>query len=172
MLGNLFSKEKSNIEVQHDDLTLDMTRVPHHVAIIMDGNGRWAKRRGMPRSAGHKAGADTLKQIIVAADELGVKVLTVYAFSTENWKRPEEEVSYIMNLMLTYLKKNLADLDHSASSSFIETRATVMLSKPPALLAKRTSVAVLSAKGISLVTISQISLPEIIFVKPSLLSRR
>ena len=81
MLGNLFSKEKSNIEVQHDDLTLDMTRVPHHVAIIMDGNGRWAKRRGMPRSAGHKAGADTLKQIIVAADELGVKVLTVYAFS-------------------------------------------------------------------------------------------
>ena len=111
MLGNLFSKEKSNIEVQHDDLTLDMTRVPHHVAIIMDGNGRWAKRRGMPRSAGHKAGADTLKQIIVAADELGVKVLTVYAFSTENWKRPEEEVSYIMNLMLTYLKKNLADLD-------------------------------------------------------------
>ena len=111
MLGNLFSKEKSNIEVQHDGLTLDMTRVPHHVAIIMDGNGRWAKRRGMPRSAGHKAGADTLKQIIVAADELGVKVLTVYAFSTENWKRPEEEVSYIMNLMLTYLKKNLADLD-------------------------------------------------------------
>ena len=58
MLGNLFSKEKSNIEVQHDGLTLDMTRVPHHVAIIMDGNGRWAKRRGMPRSAGHKAGAD------------------------------------------------------------------------------------------------------------------
>ena len=111
MLGNLFSKEKSNIEVQHDDLTLDMTRVPHHVAIIMDGNGRWAKRRGMPRSAGHKAGADTLKQIIMAADELGIKVLTVYAFSTENWKRPEEEVSYIMNLMLTYLKKNLADLD-------------------------------------------------------------
>lgn len=111
MLGNLFSKEKSNIEVQHDGLTLDMIRVPHHVAIIMDGNGRWAKRRGMPRSAGHKAGADTLKQIIVAADELGVKVLTVYAFSTENWKRPEEEVSYIMNLMLTYLKKNLADLD-------------------------------------------------------------
>lgn len=111
MLGNLFSKEKSNIEVQHDGLTLDMTRVPHHVAIIMDGNGRWAKRRGMPRSAGHKAGADTLKQIIMASDELGIKVLTVYAFSTENWKRPEEEVSYIMNLMLTYLKKNLADLD-------------------------------------------------------------
>ena len=111
MFGNLFSKEKSDIEVQHNDLPLDMTRVPHHVAIIMDGNGRWAKRRGMPRSAGHKAGADTLKQIIMAADELGIKVLTVYAFSTENWKRPEEEVSYIMNLMLTYLKKNLADLD-------------------------------------------------------------
>ena len=69
------------------------------IGIIMDGNGRWAKRKGMPRSYGHRAGADTLKRIVIAADELGIKVLTVYAFSTENWKRPEEEVSYIMKLM-------------------------------------------------------------------------
>lgn len=78
---------------------LDMNNIPRHVAIIMDGNGRWAKRKGMPRSYGHRAGADTLKRIVIAADELGIKVLTVYAFSTENWKRPEEEVSYIMKLM-------------------------------------------------------------------------
>lgn len=89
---------------------LDMNNIPRHVAIIMDGNGRWAKRKGMPRSYGHRAGADTLKRIVIAADELGIKVLTVYAFSTENWKRPEEEVSYIMKLMKNYLSHNLLQL--------------------------------------------------------------
>ena len=87
-----------------------MSNIPRHVAIIMDGNGRWAKRKGMPRSYGHRAGADTLKRIVIAADELGIKVLTVYAFSTENWKRPEEEVSYIMKLMKNYLSHNLLQL--------------------------------------------------------------
>ena len=66
---------------------VDFDRLPRHVAIIMDGNGRWAKRKGLPRSYGHRAGADTLKRIVIAADDLGIKVLTVYAFSTENWKR-------------------------------------------------------------------------------------
>ena len=89
---------------------LDMNNIPRHVAIIMDGNGRWAKRKGMPRSYGHRAGADTLKRIVIVADELGIKVLTVYAFSTENWKRPEEEVSYIMKLMKNYLSHNLLQL--------------------------------------------------------------
>ena len=89
----------------------------------MDGNGRWAKRKGMPRSYGHRAGADTLKRIVIAADELGIKVLTVYAFSTENWKRPEEEVSYIMKLMKNYLSHNLLQLkEHNVQLHIIGDR--------------------------------------------------
>lgn len=77
---------------------IDMEKLPVHIAIIMDGNGRWAKKRFLPRKFGHKAGADTLENITKAADKLGVKHLTVYAFSTENWKRTEEEVKGIMDL--------------------------------------------------------------------------
>ncbi|MBE7030914.1 MAG: isoprenyl transferase [Ruminococcaceae bacterium] len=76
---------------------------PEHIAIIMDGNGRWAKKRGLPRTAGHKAGAKTLEHITRAAGRMGVRYLTVYAFSTENWKRPAEEVSELMKLLGTYL---------------------------------------------------------------------
>lgn len=72
--------------------------IPQHIAIIMDGNGRWATKRHLPRIAGHKEGMNTVKKIAIAADELGVKALTLYAFSTENWKRPVEEVSFLMNL--------------------------------------------------------------------------
>ncbi len=78
--------------------------VPNHIAIIMDGNGRWAKSKGMPRTYGHKAGADTLRKILTSCGELGVKYLTVYAFSTENWKRAKEEVDTLMFLFKTYLK--------------------------------------------------------------------
>ncbi len=78
--------------------------VPNHIAIIMDGNGRWAKKKGMPRTYGHKAGADTLRKILTSCGELGVKYLTVYAFSTENWKRAKEEVDTLMFLFKTYLK--------------------------------------------------------------------
>ncbi len=78
--------------------------VPTHIAIIMDGNGRWAKRRSMPRSAGHVAGAKTFKDIARYCNKIGVKYLTVYAFSTENWKRPQAEVDGIMNLLRDYLK--------------------------------------------------------------------
>ncbi len=78
--------------------------IPNHVAIIMDGNGRWAKKRLMPRNFGHKAGAKTVEQICEDAHDLGIKYLTVYAFSTENWKRSVEEVSGIMNLLRSYLK--------------------------------------------------------------------
>jgi undecaprenyl diphosphate synthase len=77
--------------------------VPEHVAVIMDGNGRWAKKRMMPRSYGHKAGAETVEQICEDAYNLGIKYLTVYAFSTENWKRSVEEVTGIMNLLRRYL---------------------------------------------------------------------
>ena len=82
---------------------VDVSRLPRHIAIIMDGNGRWAKRRGLPRTAGHKAGAETFRDIATYCKELGVSYLTVYAFSTENWKRPPEEVAAIMALLEKYL---------------------------------------------------------------------
>lgn len=78
--------------------------LPEHIAIIMDGNGRWAKKRSLPRSAGHVAGAKTFKTIARYCNKIGIKYLTVYAFSTENWKRPAEEVEGIMNLLRDYLK--------------------------------------------------------------------
>lgn len=77
--------------------------LPQHIGIIMDGNGRWAKRRGLPRSAGHKVGAKTFRKIVRYCNKIGIKYLTVYAFSTENWKRPQEEVDAIMNLLREYL---------------------------------------------------------------------
>ncbi|MCC2775564.1 isoprenyl transferase [Blautia sp. DFI.4.84] len=80
-------------------------RVPNHIAIILDGNGRWAKKRGMPRSFGHVKGCEKLEDICEVAKELGVKYLTVYAFSTENWKRSKEEVDGLMKLFRNYLKK-------------------------------------------------------------------
>ena len=84
--------------------------LPRHIAIIMDGNGRWAKARGLPRSAGHKKGADTLRRVMDCCREAGVKYLTVYAFSSENWKRPEGEVSDLMALLKHYLEKELPEL--------------------------------------------------------------
>ena len=85
--------------------------IPQHIAIIMDGNGRWAKRRGLPRKAGHKAGAETFRRIAAYCNEIGVKYLTVYAFSTENWKRSADEVSGIMFLLENYLKEALRDME-------------------------------------------------------------
>lgn len=82
---------------------INMDKLPKHIAIIMDGNGRWAKKRLLPRKMGHKAGAKTLEDLTGAADKLGIKHLTVYAFSTENWKRSEEEISGIMDLLRNYL---------------------------------------------------------------------
>ncbi|HJC21668.1 MAG TPA: isoprenyl transferase [Candidatus Butyricicoccus avicola] len=79
--------------------------VPRHIAVIMDGNGRWAKKRGLPRKAGHKVGAETFRTIATYCKDIGVKYFTVYAFSTENWKRPQDEVDALMNLFRTYLKE-------------------------------------------------------------------
>lgn len=89
---------------------LDSTNVPKHIAIIMDGNGRWAQRRGLPRIAGHHAGMKTVKRITIAADNIGVKVLTMYAFSTENWKRPKDEVDFLMKLPEQFLVIELDEL--------------------------------------------------------------
>ena len=83
---------------------------PRHIAIIMDGNGRWAKKRGLPRTAGHKAGAESFRRIANYCRTLGVEYLTVYAFSTENWRRSEEEVGGIMKLLAAYLKEALRDM--------------------------------------------------------------
>lgn len=83
---------------------------PRHVAIIMDGNGRWARRRGLPRAFGHRAGVEALREIVRAAPGQGIAVLTVYAFSTENWRRPKEEVDELMRLLVEYLDSDLPDL--------------------------------------------------------------
>lgn len=85
--------------------------VPRHVAIVMDGNGRWAKRRFMPRGMGHKAGVDSLVKVVQAAADRGIAYLTVFAFSSENWKRPEEEVSGLMSLLIVALSKHLKRLE-------------------------------------------------------------
>ena len=97
------------------DERVDLTALPKHIAIILDGNGRWARRRGLPRTAGHAVGSENFRKIATYCNDIGIKYLTVYAFSTENWKRPDEEVSTIMSLLEKYIieaieevrKKNL-----------------------------------------------------------------
>lgn len=97
------------------DESIDLNALPQHVAIILDGNGRWARRRGLPRTAGHAVGSENFRKIATYCNDIGIKYLTVYAFSTENWKRPDEEVSTIMSLLEKYIieaidevrKKNL-----------------------------------------------------------------
>ena len=90
---------------------VDKSRLPRHIAIIMDGNGRWAKKRGLPRTAGHKVGAETFRRIAKHCKKLGVEYLTVYAFSTENWKRPQEEVDAIMSLLGDYLREAIDSME-------------------------------------------------------------
>ncbi len=86
---------------------------PRHVGIIMDGNGRWAKARRLPRIAGHKSGVEAVRKVVEAAPDLGVEVLTLYAFSSENWTRPEDEVGYLMGLLKQYLLSEIAELDRN-----------------------------------------------------------
>jgi len=89
---------------------IDPDNIPVHIAIIMDGNGRWAKRRGLMRLMGHRAGVESVKEVVEAASSAGVKVLTLYAFSTENWKRPQEEVNGLMELLRSFLQKELQNM--------------------------------------------------------------
>lgn len=89
-------------------------KLPEHVALIMDGNGRWAKQRGLPRSFGHKAGVETLREIVTYCSDIGIKILTVFAFSTENWTRPAEEVDYLINILLVeFMKKEINELNRN-----------------------------------------------------------
>ncbi len=92
---------------------VDDSRLPRHIAIIMDGNGRWAKKRGLPRSAGHARGADNFQKIVRFCGELGIPHLTVYAFSTENWSRPKDEVDALMRLLEEYLERAYKELDET-----------------------------------------------------------
>lgn len=108
--SNKNQKKQKNQE-QEFLAQVDRTRIPQHLAIIMDGNGRWAKKRGLPRTAGHRYGVEALRKVIEACVELKIPVLTVYAFSTENWKRPKEEVSVLMNLIVEYLQKEINELN-------------------------------------------------------------
>lgn len=90
---------------------VDRSCLPRHIAVIMDGNGRWAKKRGLPRTAGHKVGAEVFRDIATYCKELGVEYLTVYAFSTENWKRPTDEVNTIMGLLEQYLHEAIDTME-------------------------------------------------------------
>jgi undecaprenyl diphosphate synthase len=90
---------------------IDLKRLPQHIAIIMDGNGRWAKKRRLPRIAGHRAGIRAVRQVVEACARLGVGCLTLYAFSVENWKRPRTEVKLLMKLLREYLKKEIPELN-------------------------------------------------------------
>lgn len=102
---------KTDMGLPHDNMVGDRANIPHHVAIIMDGNGRWAKKRGLPRTAGHKAGAETFRTIAGHCRDLGMDYFTVYAFSTENWKRPAEEVEAIMGLLEKYLIDSVNEME-------------------------------------------------------------
>src|SRR5260221_5476567 len=101
----------SKASIPMTNLQLLPERVPYRLAIIMDGNGRWARSRGMPRLAGHKAGVENLRRILRACTEFGIRILTIYAFSTENWGRPETEVRGLMNILETVIDHELDDLD-------------------------------------------------------------
>jgi len=107
---------RSKRNVNESDLSALIEQVkskplPQHVAIIMDGNGRWATRRGLPRVAGHRQGVEALREVIRTSDELGIKYLTLYAFSTENWKRPAAEIDALMSLLVEYLRKEIRELN-------------------------------------------------------------
>ncbi len=111
MFKGLFQgKNKQGLKQTNTDIGgLDLENIPKHIAIIMDGNGRWAKAQGKPRTFGHQKGAETLKTLVRFADKIGVKVISAYAFSTENWKRPVTEVSFIMELLSCYLTNEIEE---------------------------------------------------------------
>ena len=109
-LGNTLGKKNDDLFMK-----IDRQKVPEHVAIIMDGNGRWATKKGLPRTYGHKRGVDVLKEILKASKKLGCKVLTVYAFSTENWTRPIEEVNYLINLFCEVLKNEIEEINEEST---------------------------------------------------------
>ena len=104
-------KKNTNVTTVDGCDGIDLSRLPRHIAVIMDGNGRWAQKQGLLRTLGHRAGVESLKEVVRAASDIGVQALTAYAFSTENWKRPDEEVSFLMNLFSEYIDREIDELD-------------------------------------------------------------
>jgi undecaprenyl diphosphate synthase len=116
VLGSFFDllrKEQKELSLDEIKQKIDPERIPLHIAIIMDGNGRWATKKGLPRAMGHRAGVESLREAVKVCQQLKVGYLTVYAFSTENWKRPKDEVSILMNLLVEYLTKELQELHNN-----------------------------------------------------------
>jgi len=109
-LGKIIDKKNNNLFMK-----LDREKVPEHIAIIMDGNGRWATKKGLPRTYGHKKGVSVLKEILKASKKLGCKVLTVYAFSTENWTRPKKEVDFLINLFSDVLRNEIEEINEEST---------------------------------------------------------
>ncbi len=97
----------------HSDTTTELTRIPRHVAIIMDGNGRWAQKRGLPRLAGHREGVENIRRILRASREFGIQILTLFAFSTENWGRPEEEVQGLLRILEETIHREVPELNRN-----------------------------------------------------------
>ena len=109
-LGKIINKKNNDLSKR-----IDKQKVPEHVAIIMDGNGRWATNKGLPRTYGHKRGVGVLREILKASKKLGCKILTVYAFSTENWTRPIKEVDFLINLFSKVLKNEIKKINEEST---------------------------------------------------------
>ncbi len=129
---------------------IDFNKIPVHVAIIMDGNGRWAINRGMPRAFGHRAGVEALRDVVQISSEIGIKVLTVYAFSTENWKRPQEEISILMDLLVEYLHKEIDEL----KKENVQVRAIGKINELPASARRAVAIAHEKTKDCSGLTLN------------------
>lgn len=119
---------------------MDFNNLPRHIAIIMDGNGRWAKRRGLPRTAGHSAGAENFRTIATYCKDIGIQYLTVYAFSTENWKRPPEEVNAIMGLLDKYLHEAIERMERDRVKMKFFGDVSVLSPKLRALIARTSEI--------------------------------
>jgi undecaprenyl diphosphate synthase len=130
----LFGKKKA------PEARIDPARLPRHIAIIMDGNGRWAKKRGLPRTVGHAAGAEAFRRIANYSKKLGIRYLTVYAFSTENWKRPAEEVSAIMDILEKYLHEAIETIQRDHVRMFFFGDTSVLSPKLRKLIAETEEV--------------------------------
>lgn len=118
--------------------SIDMNSLPNHVAIIMDGNGRWAQERGLPRALGHRAGMESLRAAVKLCLKIGIKILTVYAFSTENWKRPQDEINILMDLLYEYIQRELDELDRQK----VQIRAVGRIGDLPSLAQQEVTKAI------------------------------
>ena len=127
-----FGKKQKKAEAEK----VDFNNLPRHIAIILDGNGRWAQKRGLPRTAGHAAGAETFRKIATYCKEIGLEYLTVYAFSTENWKRPQQEVDTIMSLLEKYLYEAIDQMEKDRVKMAFFGDTTVLSPKLQELIAR------------------------------------